>query len=577
MAPIKIDVVTSEAVGAEIPDGELQLLSGGLVILPKSQHVFYDGKPLPLKGLTYRLLERLVLAQQQLVSADELARSVWHKSYVSDETLAQRVSLLRKALSFLQAEVIESVRSEGYRWLLPVVKQITTPPIVAKPDNTDFFAGAVQANGAAKADSTAQVNNAAQANSAARLMRAPQGAAPYFYLAVLLLLLIAAWFYLAKPSLSHSNNLAEPAQPALLQKAFGYARQNTASGNEIAIELFEEFLQQSPDHTAARLALAAATIERVVKFNGEPLLLERAADQISHLATTDVSRWQLEKLTGYYFDAQGDIAQAIYHYEQALAANSGAISEIAASLAYLYVRKGRMYEAMQLNLTVLNNKNGYTFLQIAEILYLTGFTEQAKVWAEVAYKIAPDDAFVATQYARDAKARGQTEVAYQALNKLEQFQSATADSYITLAVLAMQDQQWQQAEQALEKATALEANSLYAQSLSYWLSKKNHVIAAVIRPLTEHKTPVWPNWHIAKSIVHLADDDSAAAKQAIATALAAGFSDYQYLLALPVFQPLFADAEFQQLIQQMRHSVTTERSKIATISLPDPAALMLAE
>lgn len=576
MDPIKINAVTSEAVGAEMPGGELQLLSAGLVILPKSQHVFYDGKALPLKGLTYRLLEKLVLAEQQVVSADELARSVWHTSYVSDETLAQRVSLLRKALSFLQAEVIESVRSEGYRWVLPVVKQITTPPIVAKPDNADVFTGAAQANGAAKANSNAQLNNAAQANSAARLLSAPQGAAPYFYLAVLVLL-IAAWFYLAKPSLSHSTNMAEPAQPALLQKAFGYAQQNTASGNEIAIELFQEFLQQSPDHTAARLALAAATIERVVKFNGEPLLLERAADQISHLATTDVSRWQLEKLTGYYFDAQGDIAQAIYHYEQALAANSGAISEIAASLAYLYVRKGRMYEAMQLNLTVLNNKNGYTFLQIAEILYLTGLTEQAKVWAEVAYKIAPDDAFVATQYARDAKARGQTEVAYQALNKLEQFQSATADSYITLAVLAMQDQQWQQAEQALAKATALEANSLYAQSLSYWLSKKNHVKAAVVRPLTEHKTPVWPNWHIAKSIVHLADDDSAAAKQAIATALAAGFSDYQYLLALPVFQPLFADAEFQQLIQQMRHSVTTERSKIATISLPDPAALMLAE
>lgn len=529
------------------------LRSAGLQIYPDVQRVYYDGQLLPIKGLTYRLLETLVLAQQRPVSAAEIAQKVWRTAYVSDETLAQRVSLLRKALGFLQTDIIESLRSEGYRWLAAVDIASNTADVAA-PD-TESPAPALQP-GSRKAK--------------------------YAYSALCVTVVVVLLYAVYVPpqpvvenSAQHSRD--ENPYPAGLSKAFEYARQNTASGNAIAVDLFKQYLNTAPQHVDARMGLAVSYIERVIKFNGNPQLLALAAEQIELLVDSKLAPWQLSGLKGYYFDALGDIEQAIFHYEQALQANSGAVNQIAASLAYLYVRKGRLYEALQLNLSVLNNQGGYTFLQIAEILYLTGLSEQSAGWVNTAYKFAPNDAFVAAQYAKDADARGDRPAAYQALNALKKFNATTAYSYITLATLFVKDEHWQQAASALAEADALEPDSLYSQSLRYWLIKLHHIAGTAQRPVTQSDTPVWPDWYVAKSVVEIADGNLSMAKTSLKQAIAEGFSDYQYLVSTPVFSDMMQHPEFAPVLQQLVHSVNTERTKISTINLPDPASLMQAE
>ncbi|WP_051219948.1 winged helix-turn-helix domain-containing protein [Rheinheimera baltica] len=513
--------------------------TAGLTINLDSRHVFYGDDRLPIKGLTYRLLEVLLLADQQTVSHSDLANKVWKTTYVSDETVAQRISLLRKALGLIDENLIENVRGEGYRWVASI--------------NLDLDENK-------KSTSIGAIYSIKRAGLLTVLIAT---------LLPLLLIIGIILDHREGIKVDGEDNFQKSELPPMIEKAYGLANQNNSASNSIAIDLFNEFLRENPNSVDARLGLAVANIERVVKFNGNELFLDFAAEEIEFLSGTDIAPWKLSRLKAYYFDARGNIDEAIFHYEQALNSNGKLITQVAASLAYLYVRKGRLYEALQLNLTAFDYKNGYTILQISEILYLTGLLEQSKKWVEIAYKYAPNDAFVAVHYSRVAYALGDKPNAYNAIARLEQFHAETANSFVELATLSMKDGDWLAAQKALRKANELEPDSLYVKSLQYWLSRKGYTDEQVNRPSTESSSPVWPNWYVAKSIVEVADGDISAARKSIGLAVSSGYLDVEYLHSLPVFAFILKEPGLDTLLRKMAHSVTTERAKISSITLPD--------
>jgi adenylate cyclase len=87
-----------------------------------------DAAPISLGPLTYQLLLTLVEAAPNVVSHDELVRSIWGGRGVTPETISQRVKLLRDALSDDPANprYVEGVRGHGYR-LLPSVEIVAVP------------------------------------------------------------------------------------------------------------------------------------------------------------------------------------------------------------------------------------------------------------------------------------------------------------------------------------------------------------------------------------------------------------------------------------------------------------------
>jgi TolB-like protein/DNA-binding winged helix-turn-helix (wHTH) protein len=101
---------------ARLRIGDLTLDTGRRLLL-------CDSKPVALGPLTYQLLLTLVEAAPNVVTHDELARSVWGGRSVSPETISQRIKLLRDALSDdpSHPRYIEGVRGQGYR-LLPRVE-----------------------------------------------------------------------------------------------------------------------------------------------------------------------------------------------------------------------------------------------------------------------------------------------------------------------------------------------------------------------------------------------------------------------------------------------------------------------
>jgi DNA-binding winged helix-turn-helix (wHTH) protein len=81
-----------------------------------------DGEVVPLPLLSFELLVALVRRAPDVVSADELIGTVWAGLAVSDETLTQRVALLRRALGddARQPRYLRAVRGHGYQLIPPL-------------------------------------------------------------------------------------------------------------------------------------------------------------------------------------------------------------------------------------------------------------------------------------------------------------------------------------------------------------------------------------------------------------------------------------------------------------------------
>jgi TolB-like protein/DNA-binding winged helix-turn-helix (wHTH) protein/Tfp pilus assembly protein PilF len=104
------------------PDNCLRVLDISIDVA--SGTVWRDGDVLDLPELSFRLLTTLANRAPAMVSKDELVAEVWGDVVVSDETLMQRVRLLRQALGedSRNPRYIVAVRGRGYRMAASVSK-----------------------------------------------------------------------------------------------------------------------------------------------------------------------------------------------------------------------------------------------------------------------------------------------------------------------------------------------------------------------------------------------------------------------------------------------------------------------
>ena len=95
----------------------------GDLLLDLNQRLLWRGREkIRLPKLSYELLLSLVRHAPGIVSTDQLLTEVWGNVVVGEETVKQRISLLRQALgeSVECPAYIESIRGVGYRLVAPV-------------------------------------------------------------------------------------------------------------------------------------------------------------------------------------------------------------------------------------------------------------------------------------------------------------------------------------------------------------------------------------------------------------------------------------------------------------------------
>jgi len=114
----------------EKPNADNNLRVLDIDIDTESGTVWRNDEVIDLPELSFRLLVTLVSRAPAMVSKDELIADVWGDVVVSDETLMQRVRLLRQVLGddSQNPRYIASVRGRGYRLAAPVEVVVARAP-----------------------------------------------------------------------------------------------------------------------------------------------------------------------------------------------------------------------------------------------------------------------------------------------------------------------------------------------------------------------------------------------------------------------------------------------------------------
>ena len=79
-----------------------------------------NGQEVPLRPKAFEVLRYLVLHHGKLVSKNELVEAVWPDTAVTDNSLTQCLSEVRRALDDNAQTAIRTVARRGYRLMVPV-------------------------------------------------------------------------------------------------------------------------------------------------------------------------------------------------------------------------------------------------------------------------------------------------------------------------------------------------------------------------------------------------------------------------------------------------------------------------
>ncbi|MBL8298240.1 MAG: winged helix-turn-helix domain-containing protein [Rhodanobacteraceae bacterium] len=482
--------------------------------------------PLELVGLTFDVLACLLARGQSVVSFDELIASVWAPAVVSEETVTQRIKLLRQALGDdgRKPRYIRSIRGKGY--------QLCSLPQHQEPD-------------ADPAPALAAVS--------ARSLRWPLllTALPLAVLGVLV------WKREATPPLSERDEQ--------LQRARYYAGIGQKDDVERAIVLYEELLTRNAHDRAAQTGLSFAYSTRVCLYNQAPTWADRAQALAEAVLAAEPRNSLAVAALGYAFDCRGAMNEAITHYERAVALDPGARIDSAASLAYLYMVRGRLADALLRNLEVERHsvtKPRFLEIQIARNLELLGEAPAAERRYARSFRLYPDNVYSNAAWPRYLFLQNRFGEAEIALTQAQQ-RSEHPDLYLLQAELALLRGQRGTAATAYAAAARLRPHASLAQTLAQihaesppdtsWLTQHARKLS------TEGMRGGWPENQIELAAVQLARGDKSAAIAALRGAVDEGWRDRAYLQTSALFRPLADEPAFAALLDDIASRVTRER------------------
>ncbi len=499
-----------------------------------------DGQVLDVAGLSFRLLHCLLEQGTRVVGFDELIARVWAPAHVGEETVTQRVRLLRQALGDdgRQPRYLRSVRGQGYQLC-------SEPTAEAPPQARD------------------------PAPPSARWWSARVAV-----LALLPLLGVAAWWQWPRTG-------ADVASP-LLQRAAYYAGIGQTENNERAIALYRQRLQESPDDTAAQLGLSRAYSARLCLYNGS------ADDAAQALALADavIARQPQDAAAhaarAYAHDCRGEPAAALAGYVQAMQLDPAADGS-RASAAYLYARQGRIADALAANLDV-RQPAGVRFLelQIASNLDLLGYTAAAEARYRRSFQLYPDNVFSNLAWPTFLYEHGRSGEAQAVLDQALARGTEHAGLHLLAAELALLRGETARARSAALRARALKPHASLPDTVAWAAGAEDRPDGTVLRGRAAALRAgldrgADPFDGVEAALLHALAGDRAAALDALDAAVAAGFRNAGYLRATPLLAALRDAPAFDAALRRIDTALAAERAAVlASGRLPDDAVAVTA-
>lgn len=511
-----------------------------LLIDLERQRVERDGDPLSVAGLSFQLLRYLIEQGDRVVGFDELIERVWAPAVVNEETITQRVKLLRQALGDdgRNPRYLRSVRGLGYRLCVrpqPIPPEETTP--------------------------------SARSHQGGRL-----AIAGWAGLALAVVAGLVVWQPWHRAPSSPTKPAGKSADPSLLQRAAYYASIGQRDNNERAIDLYERALVERPGDVEAQLGLSRAYSARVCLFNFPPEWADRAQTLAQRAIAAHPQEAAAYAALGYSHDCRGRIAAALSGYERAMRLDPAADST-RASAAYLYDRKGRLADALTANTSLRGDpaRVRYLALQIAGNLDLLGYPQAAEARYRRNFQLYPDNVFSNIAWPRFLFRQGRLSEAQAALTEAMGRGTEHADLHLLAGELALLRGDRAAASTAFRKAAMLRPQSslpttmvrLYADTPDpRWARERavgiGHNLAG---------DAGYPSDWLEVALLQEAGGNRAAALSALRHAVDAGYRDAAYLQVSPLFKPLASDPAFARGIDIINTRIAEERGKL-------PAALL---
>lgn len=342
-----------------------------------------------LPELSFDVLVKLIQAAPEPVTVDEFSRSVWRSGMVSEETLAQRITLLRKALGDnpKAPRYLRTARGLGYAVTCPV----SSTSHEADSKFYKFFQ-------------------------------------PRFGLVTATLaiasLISAGLFYLSAETRLNSSSIAAEASPKsdtslLLERAQQQLSVHQARETDRAISMLRQALAAEPNRFDSRLTLSFALSTKATKFGGgiaQKLEAETLARELIEEQPTNSNAWSA---LAYALSSQGKTGESLPAYEQAYQlnpANTPALS----SAAHLQLLLGNFYQALSLE-NQAKKRGGssrYAEIQIAQTLEFIGH-EAAGNWQAKALSINPGQVVIISEIAKSYLRKGNLTAALEILTQAE--------------------------------------------------------------------------------------------------------------------------------------------------------------
>lgn len=502
------------------------------------QMVFRGDALIAMTPLTYQCLIALIETAPEVASSETLIGTLWPDRVVNDDTLTQRIALLRNDLGGEDREAyVQSVRSRGYRWRHPVDAM-------------------VQATG--------------QTSPAPR----PAWQTGLIVIALLTgcVLLATLWKQTVAhrraaddPEISETQLSSDPASQLIEQAGFYYQRL-TAEGTDIAIDLYRQAIALDPDGLAAITGLSQSLSQSVTKFNAPHSWLDEAialADRAIALAPDQSRSWWV---MGYARDAQGRIRAAIEHYRQALELdpeNAGYIG----SLAYLLAQSGQLVEAMRLNLLAYPGNIPYRTMQIAETFELLGWPVLAEQWYQRADQLNPDSVFAGLGRARFLFGQRRFAEANRVIDRVLDAGVHRPELHCLRGQMAVLEDRLDAAASQFERARQIDAQTPCGPVWLYWLATRSSTPALpddleTLLDNTRAGEDIWPTQYIHAAMIRMAQNRPSDALLLLEAGVDAGFRQADLLMQSPAFKSLGPRPAFNQLIQSIREDVHRQRQQL---------------
>lgn len=513
----------------------------------------FDGNraEIPLSALSFDTLRVLVEAAPAAVTTDELIERAWRGSVVSDETVTQRIRLLRKALGDdrRRPRYIETVRTVGYR-LVPPVTEIPCQEGLSRhcrdPGSPSIPTG-------------------------------PKMLPPMLVAGALVAVVLGAssWLSWTGPDPASSENSASVlprgavTATELVEQAKHLVRQRNEASLRHAIRLYEQALRMEPDDAGIRTGLSMA-LSTAVAWYGDPLSIAVRAEQLARSARSNDVSFGAEFALAFSLDAQGKTEPARSAYERAVALDPthwGARS----SLAYLLQEEGKLVEALSHDMIAFERAPpGILDTQVAACLRLLGFREPASEWLQRADRLYPDSAHAAPARALDLITRNEFERARTVIDGALARGVVQVELYEYLVILALLHGDTESAAAIIDSVPdSISHRGIVGTWRSIVDAMANGTADAAIALGESLRADIaagdtWPGNFLYVAMLEAVAGREDHALMALDRLDTAGYRDYLWLQLLPPFESLHDEPRFRAIIDSMRGDVARQRAQVLT-------------